>query len=175
MDARAIRLRELVDVVFSNAALHWVDDHRRVVEGAAAILKPGGRFVVSCGGRGNAQDVFRILRSVMREPQWRDHFQAMPRPYFFYSPSEYALWLEHAGLRPVRLALVPKYMLLDGADGLAAWLRTTWLPYTQRVPEPLRAQFVRQTTNRYVKAHPLDEAGRVRIRMIRLEIHAHRN
>src|SRR5580693_7647130 len=33
------------DFVFSNAALHWVDDHEAVLKGAAAVLKPGGRLV----------------------------------------------------------------------------------------------------------------------------------
>ena len=54
MDAREIELNKQFDLVFSNAALHWVDDHQRFLQGASAVLKPGGRLVVSCGGKGNA-------------------------------------------------------------------------------------------------------------------------
>jgi SAM-dependent methyltransferase len=46
MDARDITVAERFDVVFSNAALHWVVDHRPVLRGIAAALKPGGRAVI---------------------------------------------------------------------------------------------------------------------------------
>ncbi|HEX4350400.1 MAG TPA: class I SAM-dependent methyltransferase, partial [Verrucomicrobiae bacterium] len=50
------------NLVFSNAALHWVDDHEKILRGAATVLKSGGQLVVSCGGKGNAHDVFLALR-----------------------------------------------------------------------------------------------------------------
>src|SRR5277367_571270 len=58
VDARKIKFERQFDLVFSNAALHWVDDHRAVLRGAAAVLKSGGRLAISSGGKGNAGDVF---------------------------------------------------------------------------------------------------------------------
>ena len=66
MDARKIKFDRQFDLVFSNAALHWVDDHETILRGAAAVLKTGGRLVVSCGGKGNAHEVFLALRPEMR-------------------------------------------------------------------------------------------------------------
>jgi len=71
MDARQIRFARQFDLVFSSAALHWVDDHRAFLRGAAACLRSGGRLVVSCGGKGNAHDVFVALRPEMRLKRWR--------------------------------------------------------------------------------------------------------
>ena len=67
----------LFDVVFSNAALHWVDDHQAFLRGAASALRPGGRLIVSCGGKGNAHDVFLALRPEMRLKRWREFFRKM--------------------------------------------------------------------------------------------------
>ena len=53
MDARYIRLARRFDVVFSSSVLHWVADHPAFLRGASACLRPGGRLVVSCGGKGN--------------------------------------------------------------------------------------------------------------------------
>ena len=61
---------------------------------------------------------------------------------------------------------------MTGATGFAAWLRTTWLPYIQRVPENLREEFIAAVTDRYVAKHPPDDAGQVHVRMVRLEIDA---
>ena len=162
----------MFDLVFSNAALHWVDDHQAILGGAASVLKPGGRLIVSCGGKGNAHDVFLALRPELRLKRWRDFFRGMPMPYFFYAPGDYERWLPKFGFRISGLKLAPKVVAYHGADGFAKWLGTTWLPFTQRVPEPLRADFIAAVTQRYLARHPLDAQNRVPVRMVRLEIDA---
>lgn len=158
------------DLVFSNAALHWVDDHEAILHGTAAVLKSGGRLVVSCGGKGNAHDVFLALRPEMRLRRWREFFRKMPMPYFFYSPGDYEKWLPKAGFKIQRLHLAPKDAAYAGADGFATWLRTTWLPFVQRVPDDMREEFISAVTARYVAKHPPDKAGNIHVRMVRLEI-----
>jgi trans-aconitate methyltransferase len=160
------------DIVFSNAALHWVDDHRAFLRGATSVLRSGGRLIVSCGGKGNAHDVFVALRSEMRLKRWRGFFRRLETPYFFYSPADYEKWLPRFGFKSHGVQLLPKDAIYDGRDRFAAWLRTTWLPYTQRVPEDLREEFIAAVTDRYVTKHPPDADGRVHVRMMRLEIDA---
>lgn len=172
MDARQIRFARQFDLVFSNAALHWVDNHRAFLRGAAACLRSGGRLVVSCGGKGNAHDVFVALRPEMRLKRWREFFRRMERPYFFHSPEDYKKWLPRFGFQLLGMRLSPKDAIYGSRDGFTAWLRTTWLPYTQRVPENLREEFIGAVTGRYVAKHPPDDAGRVHVRMVRLEIDA---
>ncbi len=171
-DAREIRSPKKFDVVFSNAALHWVDDHEAVLRGAASVLKAGGQLVISCGGKGNAHDVFLAFRPEMRLKRWCEYFRLMPLPYFFHSPADYEKWLPQAGFKIQRLELAPKHAAYAGATGFATWLRTTWLPFVQRVPENLREEFIAAVTRRYVARHPPDAAGKVHVRMVRLEIEA---
>jgi trans-aconitate 2-methyltransferase len=159
-------------LVFSNAALHWVDDHQAFLRGAASVLKPGGRLIVSCGGKGNAHDVFLALRPEMRLKRWREFFRKMAAPYFFHSPEEYKKWLPRFGFKTRSIKLAPKDATYPGRDGFATWLRTTWLPYTQRVPENAREEFIEAVVTRYVARHPLDAKGLVHVRMVRLEIDA---
>jgi trans-aconitate methyltransferase len=149
-----------------------VDDHRAFLRGAASVLRSGGRLVVSCGGKGNAHDVFVALRPEMRLKRWREFFRKLEKPYFFYSPADYEKWLPRFGFKSRGVKLSPKDAVYHGRDGFAAWLRTTWLPYTQRVPENLREEFIAAVKDRYVAKHPPDTDGRVHVRMVRLEIDA---
>ncbi len=172
MDAREIKFARRFDFVFSNAAWHWVDDHEAILRGAAAVLKPGGRLVVSCGGKGNAHDVFLALRPEMRRQRWREFFRRMPMPYFFHAPGNYEKWLPRFGFKINAVKLAPKDAAYAGAKGFATWLRATWLPFTQRVPENVREEFIAAVTQRYLAKHPPDAAGNVHVRMVRLEIDA---
>jgi trans-aconitate 2-methyltransferase len=172
MDAREIRSARTFDLAFSNAALHWVDDHQQFLAGAAAVLKSGGRLVVSCGGKGNAQDVFVALRPELRAKPWREYFRQIPEPYFFYAPDEYKKWLAKAGFHTRSIRLAPKDATYPGAKGFAAWLRTTWIPYVQRVPEHLREEFIAAVTRRYIAKHPPDAENKIHVKMVRLEIDA---
>jgi trans-aconitate methyltransferase len=162
----------LFNVAFSNAALHWVDDHQAFLRGAASVLKPGGRLIVSCGGKGNAHDVFLALRPEMRLKRWREFFRKMEAPYFFHSPEEYKRWLPRFGFETRSVKLAPKDATYPGRDGFATWLRTTWLPYTQRVPDDVREEFIAAVVERYVAKHRIDAKGLVHVRMVRLEIDA---
>jgi trans-aconitate methyltransferase len=171
-DAREIAFPNNFDVIFSNAALHWVDDHEAILRGAASALKSGGRLVISCGGKGNAHDVFLALRPEMRLKRWREFFRKMPLPYFFYAPDDYEKWLPKFGFKIQVVKLAPKDVTYDGSAGFATWLRTTWIPFVQRVPEQLREEFIAAVTHRYLAKHPPDQAGQIHVRMVRLEIDA---
>src|SRR5277367_1683085 len=121
-DAREIlpeKFKQKFDVVFSNAALHWVDDHEKFLRGAASVLKAGGRLIISCGGKGNAHDVFVALRPEMRLKRWREFFRKIPTPYFFYAPADYEKWLPKFGFKVQNLKLAPKNAAYDGAGGFA--------------------------------------------------------
>lgn len=172
MDAREIRLPGTYDVVFSNAALHWVDDHQSFLKGVAAVLHHGGTLVVSCGGRGNAADVFRAVRLVMRTAPWRACFRSLRKPYFFYGAEDYEKWLPESGFKPVTVQLVPKEAVHASEADFAAWFRTTWMPYTQRVPEGHRDEFIAAVIQQYLMTNPPDAAGAVHVRMMRLELDA---
>lgn len=175
MDARHVSFQRKFDLVFSNAALHWVDDHQAILRGAASVLRPRGRLLISCGGKGNAHDVFLALRPQMRLKRWRQFFRKMEAPYFFHSPEEYKKWLPRFGFETLSVKLAPKDATYQGREGFAAWLRTTWLPYTQRVPEYLREEFIASIVERYLAKHPPDAKDLVHVRMVRLEIDALRS
>ncbi len=173
-DARDIDFPEEFDAVFSNACLHWVSDHRPVLSGIGRCLKPGGRVLLQMGGRGNAASVLDALEEVMKSPRWAGYFEGFAFPYAFYGPEEYRPWLESRGFSVVRLELIPKEMVHRSQDEFAAWLRTTWLPYTQRVPESLREEFIRGIVAAHARAEPPEADGSIHFTMVRLEVDAWR-
>lgn len=172
MDARELSFNKEFDVVFSNATLHWVTDHLTVLKGIKRSLKPRGRMLLQMGGKGNAKEIFNVLNGVTKRREWKKYFEDFSFKYGFYGVEEYRSWLSEAGLTAVRVELIEKDMIHKGKEGLSAWIRTTWLPYTQSVPEELRRQFIDEVGKGYIRLHPVDCQGLVHIRMVRLEVEA---
>jgi trans-aconitate methyltransferase len=171
-DASALNFNAEFDAIFSNAVLHWIIDHRPVLAGIARALKPGGRALLQMGGKGNAAEVMEVVTSIAQKPEWREYFAEFRFAYGFYAPDEYRDWLTEAGLQPRRVELIPKEMIHPSVEAFAGWIRTTWIPWVQSVPESRREDFVAAVVKRYVSQYRTDEDGRVHAKMVRLEVEA---
>ena len=171
-DAQTLHAPRMVDFVFSNSTMHWIPDHLSVLRGVAAALKPGGRLVFSMGGRGTASVVYSSLGELTQLERWRRFLVGAASPHHFCGSEDYNEWLPQVGLTPRRIALVPKPMRHADQIALKGWLRTTWVPYTSRIPEDRRAQFVDELTERIRAKCDTDENGTISLPMINLEVEA---
>jgi trans-aconitate methyltransferase len=173
-DASRLDFTEEFDLVVSFACLHWVEDQMPVLRAVSRSLASEGRFLMQCGGRGNAARLLDITGEIIAKPIWAEFFRDFSFPYHFYGPVEYRAWLEQAGLHPRRVELVPKDMVHQGQTGLEGIIRATWLPYTERLPAHLKDSFVKEIAASYLERYPLDERGQAHVQMMRLEVEADR-
>ncbi|MBL1276149.1 MAG: methyltransferase domain-containing protein [Ectothiorhodospiraceae bacterium] len=148
------------DVVFSNAVLHWVPDHRAVLAGIRRALKPNGRLLLQMPATGNCARFIEAVDRVREMPRWRRLFHDFTFPWCFSAMDDYTHWLSDAGFETQRIATINKDMCHEGPEPLAGWMRTTWLPYLQRLPNAERDPFVNAVVENYLCDVPLDAQGR---------------
>lgn len=135
-DVVSLELADTVDVVVSNAVLHWVTDHERVWRVLAAALRPGGRLEVQCGGQGNIARVRRVIDRVADE--------AFPElvgwsPWEFAAPDVTERRLREAGFTGIRCWLRerPTY-----PGDVGPFVRTSILAaHLERLPASRRDSF----------------------------------
>jgi trans-aconitate 2-methyltransferase len=172
MDANELLYTEKFDIVFSNAVLHWIHEHKPVLNGMYRALVPGGRILLQMGGKGNARDIIKTMQLLQSGSDWQCYFQNFEFPYFFPDCHEYSLLLAQAGFRIQRVELLNRDVVYNDRAGLAGWIRTTWMPYTDRIPENMRDQFIEQLITEYLKQTPPDGNGQIHVAMVRLEVEA---
>ena len=178
-DASKLNFQNEFDLIFSNATLHWIKDHTPVLKGVYESLKPGGKFFFSFAGKGNAKDFDPIIKQMFNDKKWSIYFKQLNTKWQFLSARRFKRQflsarrfkklLIKAGLRPSRVTLVPKDMVHENRSGLEGWVRTTWHPYMNLVPEQLKNDFVTELVSRYIEKHPVDEKGQTHVKMVRLE------
>jgi trans-aconitate 2-methyltransferase len=171
-DASRLTFENEFDVVFSNATLHWILDQRPVLHGIYKSIKREGKILLQMGGRGNAVDVLAIFDTLVESDDWHDYFRGFTFPYGFYDAEEYRQWLRDAGFQENRIELIPKDAVHQSRTAFEGWIRTTWLPYTQRVPEEKRDMFITRLADDYLQQNSVDENGMVHVNMMRLEVEA---
>ena len=174
MDARKLTFQSRFDLAFSNATLHWIVDQEAVLFGVQRSLKSGGKLLFQMAGKGNAKDILNIINKLAALEQWKEFFRNMAFPYGFYDPEEYKALLQETGLVAEQVELFPKDMKFNGLEGLAGWVRTTWLPFTDKLPVEFRTRFVELIVNFYLKEHAADAEGTVHVGMMRLEVEAYK-
>ena len=98
------------------------------------------------------------------------YFHDFVFPYGFYGTDEYQQWIRRAGLKQIRLELIHKDMKHNTKEDFAGWIKTTWMPYTERVPVEFRSMFITEVVETYLERFPVDSAGHVHLKMSRLEV-----
>ncbi|MGZ7160723.1 MAG: class I SAM-dependent methyltransferase [Methanobacterium sp.] len=171
LDVHNLDYNEEFDIVFSNAALHWVHDQLPVLKKVYSSLKPSGKILFQMGGKGNARDFFLTIDELINDVHWKKYFLEFDFEYGMFGDEEYERWLREAGFSINRVELIPKTMTKTEED-FKSWIRTTWLPYTERVPSKLRSKFIDELVRRYIEINPEDDEGRINLNMIRLEVEA---
>jgi trans-aconitate 2-methyltransferase len=107
-DLTELQLEEPVDLVFSTATLHWIQDHDCLFRQLRGALKPGGRLVAQCGGHGNVAAHTRAIVAVASDPDYGQHLGGAESLWNFASPEETEPRLRDAGFADVRCWLQPK-------------------------------------------------------------------
>ncbi|UJR81681.1 methyltransferase domain-containing protein [Sandaracinus amylolyticus] len=130
-----------LDLVFSNAALHWVDDHPALLARLASFLAPGGQLVVQVPA--NERHLSHTAAAeVATEPPFRAALAGWTRISPVLEISEYARALHALGLVDVHVRRQVYPHVLDTRDAVADWTRSTLLTaYLTRLPRELHAPF----------------------------------
>lgn len=144
---REVRIEDLdgvgpFDLVFSNAALQWVDDHPALMQKLKGLLAPGGQLAVQVPAN-HDHPSHRLAAEVAGEEPFRSALQGYVRRSPVLAPESYSTLLYRLGYaeQDVRLQVYPH--LLETRDEVVEWVKGTLLTqYQKRMPEPLFAEFL---------------------------------
>lgn len=138
-DLLDLQVEEPADLIFSTATFHWIVDHERLFEGLRAALRPGGRLVAQCGGRGNVAEHAEAIATVAARRQFAPYLAAVPALWNFAGPEETERRLLAAGFAEVRCWLEPKPVTPDRPLDFIA--TATLGPHLALLPPDLRQPF----------------------------------
>jgi trans-aconitate 2-methyltransferase len=137
--ARPLPIDGQVDAILSTATFHWVLDHDALFANLAAVLRPGGRLVAQCGGRGNIATLGQVLGELGSDVT----------DVYFATAEETAARLGATGFTDIETWLSDEPTTFEPGEPFESFLETVCLrPQLDRLPAAERAAFVRTVAGR---------------------------
>jgi trans-aconitate 2-methyltransferase len=149
--------RGVFDLVFSNAALHWVEGHEALFARLAAALAPGGQlaFQVPASHHDTTHVVAEELAGA--EP-FRTALGGWHRPQPVLEPERYARVLYRLGFADPDVRLIVYAHVLAGRDDVVEWMKGTLLTeYARHLPPGLFDSFVGEYRTRLFDRLPAEQ------------------
>jgi trans-aconitate methyltransferase len=142
MDINAIDFHEEFNVVFSNATLHWIKDHRWLLQQVQCSLCTRGRLRFNFAGEGNCSHFFRVIREVMLLGEYSAYFVDFQWPWYMPSLDEYMMLVREAGFRETRVWGENADRYFSDVDTMVRWVdQPSLVPFLPCIPEKQRAGF----------------------------------
>jgi trans-aconitate 2-methyltransferase len=142
------------DLVISNAALHWVPDHARLLPRLAALVAPGGQLAVQVPVNEHHPSHLEAARTAA-EPPFAAALAGHTRVSPVLPPEWYAEALFRLGFAARRVRLETYGHPLEQRDDVIEWVRGSLLTdYQQRLPAALWPAFLDRYRQRLTAALP---------------------
>ena len=148
-----------VDLIYSNAALHWLDDHDALFPRLMDSIAPGGCLAVQMP-RNWAAPSHGCITQTVRDGPWRDALEPLLRPAPSHAPDVY-----YDILSPLTSALAiweTEYcQILEGENPVAEFVKGTQLKrFLDALDEPARGEFEKDYRTRILAAYPKRKDGK---------------
>ena len=142
MDINDLDFVERFDVVVSNATLHWVKDHRRLLTNVHRALRPGGRLRFNFAGDGNCSHFFGVVREAMALERFAPHFAVFEWPWYMPSVEDYEALVAASGLRDARVWGENADRVFPDEEAMIRWLdQPSLVPFLAHVPDGEKTAF----------------------------------
>lgn len=143
---------EEFDVVFSNAALHWIKDHEKLLQNVHRALRPGGRIRFNFAGDGNCRNFFSVVQEAMVHERYIAYFADFEWPWYMPSVDEYGTLCESSGLHNANVWGENADRYFPDKEIMIKWIdQPSLVPLFPYVPEEERISFRDYVVKRMVE------------------------
>jgi trans-aconitate 2-methyltransferase len=130
------------DLIFSNAAYHWVADHEGLIPRLASHLAAGGQLAFQVPAQ-HGDATHRTADDLADAEPFKTALAGWRRVHAVQTPDGYARLLYRSGFADPNVRLIVYPHVLPSRDAVIEWMKGTLLTeYARHLPDDLFADFV---------------------------------
>lgn len=153
MDARAWTPEEPQDLIFSNAALHWLDEHAQLIARLMQNVTSGGVLAVQMPNQ-FAEPSHALMRATAARGPWAKTLNPLLHPAPVASPEDYYAWLKPFSTT-IDIWETTYTQEMTGDDPVLTWISATALkPFLEALDVSAREAFCKELAMELRHAYP---------------------
>jgi Trans-aconitate methyltransferase len=143
MDINDMNFKEKFDLIFSNAALHWVKDHKELFYKCNNALKDGGRIRFNFAGHGNCQNFFEVVKEIAKDEEYNTHFKDFEWPWYMPTINQYKeLANEVTVFKNINIYEENADRYFQNEEEIISWIdQPSIVPFISILPENMKQEF----------------------------------
>ncbi len=142
LDILELSWEDEFDIVFSNAALHWVLEHEPVLAAVYRALHVGGKARFNFAGQGNCANFFSVVREIIRSERFAPFFIDFSWPWYMPGVAEYEALVTQAGFSATRVWLDIADRVFPDKESIVGWIeQPSIVPFLEYLPDGERDDF----------------------------------
>ncbi|MHC4441841.1 MAG: methyltransferase domain-containing protein [Planctomycetota bacterium] len=159
MDINELCFEDEFDLVFSNATLQWIKDHRALLKKVYRSLKSGGAVRFNFAGDGNCSSLIEVVGEVMRAGRFRDYFEDFYWPWYMPAIDEYAALAGAIGFKDLKVWGENADRYFSDVEEMTRWIdHPSIVPFLKYIEGEDKDLFRNEVVEKMVKA-TLQEDG----------------
>ncbi len=152
MDINKLNFENEFDLIFSNAALHWVKDHKQLLKNAYKALKAHGKILWDFGGLGNCATFIDIIQRKILDEQYSKYFTDYEWPWFLPSKEQYTEFISTVGFSSCTIRYLNQDRHFSNASDIVGWVDQPCLvPFIKYIPQKLKETFRQEVIEEMLK------------------------
>lgn len=144
---------EEYDLVFSNAALHWVHDHDYVLNATCHALRPGGIARFNFAADGNCSQLIAVLHDVIFMKEFDDLFNTFIWPWYMPNVDAYAKLIDTIPFNHTQIWDEVADRHFPDVSTMIGWIdQPSLVPFLAHLPADMRSPFRKMVIDRMISS-----------------------
>lgn len=142
MDINTIDFQNMFNIIFSNATLHWIKNHERLLQNAFRALKENGILLWDFAGDGNCSNFFEVIQEKLQSEKYKKYFSNFEWPWYMPTKNDYEKIVVASGFSTYSITEVNRDRFFSSADEMIKWIdQPSIVPFISIIPEEMKIEF----------------------------------
>ena len=140
LDINNLDYHNTFDIIFSNAALHWIKDHKTLLANSYSALRDNGILLWDFAENGNCSE------------KYKQYFYNFEWPWYMPDKDDYIKLISDSGFNRYTVTEVNRDRYFKNTDEMIKWIdQPSIVPFISILPEDIKKEFRRDVIHSMIK------------------------
>ncbi|OQX19250.1 MAG: methyltransferase type 11 [Candidatus Altiarchaeales archaeon A3] len=161
MDVNDMNFSNEFDLIFSNATLHWIKYHKKLLVNCYNALKSSGIIRFNFAGDGNCSNFFAVVKEVITYEDFQKYFAEFQWPWYMPTIEDYKLLANGSNFKNIDVWDENADRYFNNADEMIRWIdQPSLVPFLKQIKDDVGGENFRDKVVRMMIKRTQKKDGR---------------